>query len=510
MNNNKKKNSPRGRLLKLIWLLQLLAEGVVLAGVWKLNMLPEDYFLMLAGGFAVLLLITGLLMLPRRARGFRSGLGVFLSFLIFASSCAAALLVQDAHGTIEGISGHQASGLTLAVYVRANDPAQTIQDAASYRFAVVRDYEVENTQKVVDAVEKELGHTITVCQYEGTQSLLEAFFSGESDALILNSTYTHLLEEMEGYEDFYDRIRVLYEVKSNAWSSMLGNLGQNGGLFPQNEKQDITKDPFVVYLSGSDTRNKKLSTTGRSDVNILAVVNPETKQVLLLNTPRDYYIPNPASSAGTKDKLTHCGNSGITCSMEALSNLYGVDIDFYAQINFTGMETMIDAIGGITVENDVTFSTVDGYRFSKGEVTLNGKKALSFARERKHLPTGDNGRGRNQMKVVTAVINKMTSGTTLLTNYSEIMESLTGMFATSMPASDISSLVKMQLGDLARWKIQSFAVTGINGKAECYSAPGMKLAVMYPDEAMVAYASSLVERIMADEILSDADMEYTQ
>ena len=510
MNNKKKKTSPRGRLLKLIWLLQLLAEGVALAGIWRLNMLPEDYFLMLAGVFGVMLMLTGCLMLPRGAARFQSGFGVFLSFAIFASACAAALMVQDAHGTIQGISGHTASELTLAVYVRADDPAQNIRDAAGYRFAVVRDYEVENTQKVVDAVEKELGHQIQVVQYDGTKSLVAAFFSGESDALILNSAYTSLLEEIEGYEDFYDRIRVLYEVKSSAWSSMLESIGQNGLFQNKDENRNVTKDPFVVYLSGSDTRNKTLSTTGRSDVNILAVVNPETKQVLLVNTPRDYYIPNPASSAGTKDKLTHCGNYGIECSVQALMDLYDVDVDYYAQINFTGLETMIDAIGGVTVISDTAFSTFDGKYFPKGEVNLNGAQALSFARERKNLPTGDNGRGRNQMKVITAVINKLTSGSTLLANYGEIMESLTGMFATSMSASDISSLVKMQLGDLARWNIQSFAVTGTNGSAVTYSAPGMNLAVIYPDEGVVNYASYLIQQIMEDQVLSEADMTYPQ
>ena len=508
MNYKKKKHSPRHRLLVLIWLLQLVAEGMALAGIWKLNMLPADYLMMLAGVFGVMLVLTGWLMLPRWAEGFRSGAGVFLSFTIFAVACAASLLVQDAHGAIADISGHTGGELTLAVYVRKDDAAQSIRDAAAYRFAAVRDYEVENTQKVVDAVEKELGQEIELRQYDGTQSLLAAFFSGESDALILNSAYTSLLEELEGYEDFYDRIRVLYEVKSNAWSSMLESIGQNGLFQNQDEKRNVTKDPFVLYLSGSDTRNKTLSTTGRSDVNILAVVNPETKQVLLINTPRDYYISNPASSSGTKDKLTHCGNYGIECSVQALMDLYDVDVDYYAQINFSGLETMIDAIGGVTVTTDLAFSTIDGYHFPKGEVTLDGKQALSFARERKNLPSGDNGRGKNQMKVITAVINKLTSGSTLLANYSEIMESLTGMFVTSMPASDISSLVKMQLGDLARWNIHSFSVTGTNGSAVTYSAPGMKLAVIYPDDAVVAYAAGLIDRMMEDEILADADLIY--
>lgn len=491
-------------MLSLIWFLQLIAEAMALFSIWQLNMLPDDYFLILSGIFLALVLFTGILLLPKSTGRLQGGCGVFLSVVIFAVSCAASLVIMDAQGVIQGIAGHSGSDLTMAVYVRSDDPAQSIEDAADYRFAVVADYDAERTREAVESIESKLGSSINISEYSGAQALVEAFFSGETDALILNSAYANLLEDLEGYEDFYSRVRILYEVKSNAWTSILDSIGGN-----QEEKRDITGESFVFYISGSDTRNKKLSTS-RSDVNILAVVNPQTRQILLINTPRDYYVPNPASSSGAMDKLTHCGIYGIECSMQALGDLYGVDVDYYAQINFTGFETLIDAIGGITVWSDVSFNTVDGGHFDAGELHLDGAEALAFARERKNLPGGDNARGQNQMKVIKAVVDKMTSGTTILSNYGSIMESLEGMFATSMNTSEISSLVKMQLDDMAQWDVLSYAVTGTNGSEITYSMPGTKLYVMYQDEAAVAHGASLVDRLIAGEPLTDADMKVPE
>ena len=488
-------------MLTLIWLLQVVAEAMSLFSIWKLNMLPDNYFIALSAVFAVLAIFTGMLLLPKRASRLQGGCGIFLSVVIFILSCASALVVMDAQGVIQGIAGHSGSSLTMAVYVRNDDPAQTIADAANYNFAVVDNYDEARTKGAVEAIESQLGKSIKVSEYSGARELVEAFFAGESDALIINSAYVNLLEDLEGYEDFSSRVRIIHEVKSNAWSSLIENMG---GMF-HGEKDAITENPFVIYISGSDTRDKKLSTS-RSDVNILAVVNPTTKQVLLINTPRDYYVPNPASESGAMDKLTHCGIYGIECSMQALGDLYGVDVNYYAQINFTGFETMIDAIGGITVWSDVSFNTVDGGHFDAGELHLDGAEALAFARERKNLPGGDNARGQNQMKVIKAVIGKMTSGSTILSNYGGIMESLQGMFATSMSADEISKLVKMQLDDMAQWNVSSYAVTGSNGSEYTYSMPGTKLYVMYQDEEAVYHGMTLVDRVLAGEVLTDADM----
>jgi LCP family protein required for cell wall assembly len=242
-------------------------------------------------------------------------------------------------------------------------------------------------------------------------------------------------------------------------------------------------------------------------VNILVVVNPKTKQILLLNTPRDYWVPNPAGK-GKRDKLTHCGLYGPKCSMEALGDLYNLKVDYYAQINFTGFDTLVDAVGGVTVNADHSFTAESGMKFEKGENYLNGKEALWFARERHHVKGGDNGRGKNQMKVITAIIQKATSGTTIISNYASILKSLEGMFRTTISMDGISRLAKMQLEDMASWNVQSFAVTGKGGSEKNYSSPGHKAYVMYPDDKMVAFASTLAERVIAGETLSADDLKY--
>ena len=491
----------RHRMLVLIWLLQVAAEALAVLGIWRLDMLPQKYFLILCGAFALLALFTAILLLPVRTGRLQGGTGVFLSVLIFIVSCVASVTILDTQGTIEQIVGQVGSGASVTVYVRAEDRARDLQDAGDYRFGIVRDYETERIQEAVDAMEEELGKPLRLYEYDTIQSLVDALYAEEVGALVLNSAYVDIVEEVEGYGDFRGRIRQIHEVKISGWTSVLESLG-NVGI---QKGEGIVNTPFVVYLSGSDTRDKTLSTS-RSDVNILLVVNPETKQVLLLNTPRDYYIPNPVSSVGTKDKLTHCGIYGIECSMQALSDLYDVDVNYYAQINFTGFETLIDAIDGITVHSDVSFVTNDKIQIAKGENHLNGKEALSFARERKHLSGGDNARGQNQMKVIKAVIDKMTSGTTIISNYADIMESLEGMFATSMSMADITKLVKMQLDDMAQWEIHSYAVTGFNGSEYTYSTPGTRVYVMYPDDAMVANAADLIDKIFAGEILTEADL----
>ena len=231
-------------------------------------------------------------------------------------------------------------------------------------------------------------------------------------------------------------------------------------------------------------------------------MNPVTKQILLLNTPRDYYIANP-EYGGSMDKLTHLGIYGTDVSMRGLSDLYNEQIDYYAQINFSGFETLIDAIGGVTVDSDYEFWALNEFYIQQGENYLNGEEALAFARERYALPGGDNDRGKNQMKVITGVVKKLTSGTTILSNYTQIMDSLEGMFATNFDMNDLSKLVKMQLDDMASWHIVSYAVTGYGDSRETCSAPGEYLYVTIPDQDSVDRAIELIDMVMDGKTLPD-------
>ena len=274
------------------------------------------------------------------------------------------------------------------------------------------------------------------------------------------------------------------------------------GLLTGAEANKITKEPFVVYLSGVDNRGE-LTENARSDVNILAVVNPVTKQAALINTPRDYYV----ELAGTesKDKLTHAGLYGVETSMATLGNLYGVDVDHYIRINFAGFISIIDAIGGVDVYSDQAFTSVgspgyyDPTTFAEGWNHLDGKSALAFARERHAFKTGDIQRGINQMKVIDAMANKLKSPT-LLMIFSKLMDAAADCFVTSFSQEQISALVRMQLGDLASWDIQSYTVTGSGAKSsKCYSAKGQSLYVMKPDENSVNEAKALIAAVLGGE-----------
>ena len=279
--------------------------------------------------------------------------------------------------------------------------------------------------------------------------------------------------------------------------SALGNM--TSGLLTGAEANKITKEPFVIYLSGVDTRGE-LTENARSDVNILAAVNPATKRVALINTPRDYYVD--LAGTDSKDKLTHAGLYGVETSMATLGGLYGVSVDHYIRINFAGFIQIIDALGGVDVYSDQAFTSVgspgyyDPTTFVEGWNHLDGKSALAFARERHAFASGDIQRGINQMKVIDAMLNKIKSPA-LLMGFSKIMDAASDCFVTSFSQDQISALVRMQLSDLAEWDIENYTVTGSSSSStKCYSAKGQKLYVMKPDESSVNKAKELIASVL--------------
>ncbi|MCI7101895.1 MAG: LCP family protein [Faecalibacterium sp.] len=282
--------------------------------------------------------------------------------------------------------------------------------------------------------------------------------------------------------------------------SALGSM--TSGLLTGAEANKITKEPFVIYLSGVDTRGE-LTENARSDVNILAAVNPVTKRVALVNTPRDYYVD--LAGTDSKDKLTHAGLYGVETSMETLGNLYGVNVDHYIRINFAGFISIIDALGGVDVYSDQAFTSVgspgyyDPTTFVEGWNHLDGKSALAFARERHAFASGDIQRGINQMKVIDAMLNKIKSPA-LLMGFSKIMDAASDCFVTSFSQDQISALVRMQLSDFAEWDIESYTVTGTSSSStKCYSAKGQKLYVMKPDDSSVSKAREMIASVLGGE-----------
>ena len=278
------------------------------------------------------------------------------------------------------------------------------------------------------------------------------------------------------------------------------------GFLSDAEAKKITKEPFVVYLSGVDTRGE-LTEKARSDVNILAVVNPKTRQILLINTPRDYYLP--LAFNGEMDKLTHAGLYGIQESMAVLDNLYGTKTSYYGRVNFWGLIDIVDALGGIDVYSDYSFETSAGdvagygyrtYSYTEGWNHLDGLEALMFARERHSFSDGDNQRGRNQMKVVQAIIEKITSPS-VLSNYQDLLKAMSDNCVTNISYDQITSLVQMMQKEGFSWNIQTMSAREGSGDTYqyCYSAPGDPLYVMPPDYEYVNTIKSVVDQVMNGE-----------
>lgn len=261
------------------------------------------------------------------------------------------------------------------------------------------------------------------------------------------------------------------------------------------EPAPVSLGTFTMYFSGIDVWGWT-DTKSRSDVNLLAVVNTDTRHILLINTPRDYFVEMPISS-GAKDKLTHAGLYGVDNSMGTLENLYDTKIDYYLRLNFSGFESIIDTLGGVDVYSEYDFTVDPIKHYTEGYNHLTGLEALAFVRERHAFTSGDNQRGRNQMALLQAMIKKVCS-VDFLMNYDEIMEQLTDMYRTNMPTELAAKLVFNQLTDDSEWTIDTFSVTGSSGKERTYSTPNTAAYVMIPNEDDIVHAKELMAAVLAE------------
>jgi LCP family protein required for cell wall assembly len=261
----------------------------------------------------------------------------------------------------------------------------------------------------------------------------------------------------------------------------------------EESQEPVDVGTFVVYFSGIDVWGWT-DIQSRSDVNIIAAVNTNTRHIQLINTPRDYYVELPISN-GAKDKLTHAGLYGVETSMGALEMLYGIDIDYYIRMNFSGFEAIIDAMGGVDVYSEYDFTVDPIKHYVEGYNHLTGLEALAFVRERHAFASGDNQRGRNQMALVQAMVKKVCS-VDFLMNYEEIMTEITDMYRTNMETELIAALILNQVLDDSEWTVDTFSVTGTGGKEATYSAPNSVGYVMYPNADDVAEATELINAVL--------------
>lgn len=270
------------------------------------------------------------------------------------------------------------------------------------------------------------------------------------------------------------------------------------------EKTDVTKKPFLVYLSGMDNTSSAnaIAEKGLSDVNMVVAVHPKAKKILMVNIPRDYYLPLEGN-ANKMDKLTHAGNYGVACSMDTLENLFDIEFNYYVKVNFNSVVDIVDALGGVTVNSEIAFSSIGSlsgksYSFKVGENKLTGDAALAFARERSSLAGGDRQRGIHQQKIISAIFDKAISPSLLNpAKVKDLLTAITKNMKTNISSEEISKLVQMQLNDMSRWNIQSISVDGKGASRSCYAAGGQVLSVMIPDLETVNAAKTQIDAVFS-------------
>lgn len=391
----------------------------------------------------------------------------------------------------------------VRVYVLADSSYESVEDLKDSRYGIIAQLDRDNTDKVIVMIKEETGADVSVSEYEGVIPLVDGLYNEEVDAIILNSSFLAMLEGMDGYMDIDDRIRSVWTTDFETVVNKPGSQGKPGdsqGASDSNgSSQDYLQggdDVFTIYVSGIDI-NGSPTVNRNSDVNILMTVNTKTRQILMINTPRDFYVPLSISN-GVNDKLTHAGCYGIQVSVDTLQMLYGINIDDYIKVNFTGFVEVIDLLGGVDVYSEYDFTTIHGgYHYNAGYNTLDGIRALAFARERYAFGSGDRQRGKNQMAVISAVINKMTT-TDALRNYNSILDSLSSSIATSMTYEEITGLIKMQLSDMRGWDIVTYSVDGVGDNLMTFSLTSPNY-VMVPTQSTVDQAKEYLRQIYAGE-----------
>lgn len=429
-------------------------------------------------------------------------IGIVLTVLVSAGLLVGGSYLDRGVKAVEQIVEVTVEVADMGVYVRQDDQAQSIDETKGYTFGILQEQDRENTDKALAELENTLGEDLNVKEYPGFAELVDSLLTTEeTQAIVLNGAFIGLLPEMEGYEDAGNQLR---EVHIQQVETVIERVVEKPKEDKKNDKKDTAEEEiqeddhiFSVYISGIDSRSGLIAKS-RSDVNIIATVNTETRQVLLVSTPRDFYVPLPISN-GQPDKLTHAGIYGIDVSMGTLEMLYQTELDYYFRVNFTGFEGIIDALGGITVESEQAFSSGD-YHFAKGANEVNGKEALAFARERKAFASGDRQRGKNQMALIKGVINKALSPT-LLTNFDEILLSVAGSFEGSMPYEVLAGLVREQLSEGGGWNIVSYSVDGSGASKKPYSL-STNAYVMVPNQDTVNTAIYMMEQVKNGEILT--------
>ncbi|MEG0366394.1 MAG: LCP family protein [Coprobacillus sp.] len=466
---------------KIILGIQTLSSLFLIFLIFRLGALPLRYALILIGIVALLCVGVFFLMKPSKIKTkgkVRTVIGKFISILISVILLFGSLYIAQGNSVLDAITGADKQTTRISVITLKDSNVGKLSDLKGKTIQTNSESETDKIANALTALKKEES-TIKIEEVNNVTKMVENLYNGKTDAIFVNEADPFLEAE---HENFKSETKVIWsfdiEEKLESFSRHV----------------DVTDKPFVIYISGIDTRGS-VSTVSRSDVNMIVTVNPKTKQILMTSIPRDYYVT--LANKGKKDKLTHSGLAGIQNTIKTVENFMGIEINYYARVNFTSLIKMVDSLGGIEVDSPKAFTAAGGETFKKGINKLDGNKALAYSRERYAFGGGDNARVHNQQVVMTAMLKKMMSPA-IITNYPSVLKSIDGSFETNMESSDITDLLQMQINDMASWTFiqKQLEETGKMMTGGAYM-PNNKLWYGIPVESSVAENKQAIQDVLA-------------
>lgn len=478
------KNKFRLFSLIIITILDWLSLTTILI-LKKYDILPLKYFLPI---ILVLLLTSILFTIPTIKKKTKKKIKIPVLVLSIIESILLIFILIYLNKTFKFLDNIGDSGYNIENYsvIVLKDRYKDIKELEAKTISY---YKQEN-QSIDQALEKieEIISPIRE-QTNNYQEMVDKLYNEETEAILIEESHRNMIEEKN--TDFKDKTEVIYriEIKTEA-TNIVKNV-------------NVKKEPFNIYISGIDTYGA-IDSVSRSDVNIVATINPKTHQVLLTSIPRDYYVD--LADTDSKDKLTHAGIYGIDKSIKTIENLLDTEINYYVKVNFSSVQNIIDALGGVEVYSEYSFTGYEGTIFEQGYNKVNGFQALDFARTRKSVPGGDRTRGQNQQALISAMINKACSKE-ILTKYTSLLSSLEGTFQTNMSTEEITALIKNQINEMAKWNVTSVNLDGYDGSGYTYSYSWELLYVMIPDEDSILEAQQKIKDVLNGQTLESSYAE---
>ena len=468
----------------ICWIIQLFASCYLLFSIYRF--LPMKYIVVAVLLLGLLLALVIFMQISNKTnQAVKIGskvLAIVLSVLMLFVNVK---IVDKAQETIDKISNGNIETTTVSVLVKKDSSYQKIEDLDGKSFGIMKEIDRENTDFMLNRLTEQFQNQISKTEYKNGEEMLSELLDGKTDAIIMN----------EGFRDSFDLINNQFESETRVIYTL-----DREKVIENLKTAAVTKESFIIYISGIDTTGP-ISTTSRSDVNMLMAVNPVKKKVGLVFIPRDYYVPlqchDNVCPTGSMDKLTHAGLYGVEVSQATIEHALGIDINYNIRINFDTLTTMVDALGGIdiTSDQDVNLLHGEGCNIKQGVNHVNGKCALGFARERYAYNEGDRHRGENQQEVIKAMINKLTTSN-IIKNYESILNGVQGMFQTNMTTDEITALIQMQINDMSKWEVESTLVDGTGDMVPTYSYGSTPLYVMRPDQSTIDQAKKLIKETL--------------